>query len=482
VMNRHTGRVLWTIPARRGFLHNAIVAGAGKIFCLDTAPPYAARTSKSTAAAAAKTTRRASARTSNQEGESTTSAEQGQEAGAAAAESVPANRLLALDLHTGQVIWENNDCAFGSWLGYSRELDILLQAYRKARDMPTEPGDRMAALRGSTGAVLWDEKVQYTGPCMLHGGTIFTQESAYSLTTGRRQMRAHPLTGEPIPWNYTRNYGCNAVIASRNLLTFRSAAAGFYDLTTDAGTGNFGGFKSGCTSNLIVANGVLNAPDYTETCTCSYQNQTSLALIHSPEVETWSFSDLDASDAPIRRVGINLGAPGDRLADNGTLWLEVPTVGGDSPKVNVTLTPEEPSFFRRHSLRLTGGDLKWVEASGARGLRSVRVQVAGRKEALTPRSYTVCLHFAEPDDKKPGERVFDVALGDKTVLKDFDIVAEAKAPNVGIVKRFPGITATDAITVSLKPADPQTETILCGVEIVAETQSGDTSVAWASCP
>jgi hypothetical protein len=269
VMHRHTGRVLWTLDARRGFLHNAITAGQGKIFCLDTAPPYASKDRK-----------QASAK----------------------------GRLLALDLQSGQVVWENPDCAFGSWLSYSQQFDILLQAYRKSRDMAWEPGDRMAALRGATGEVLWDKKITYTGPCLLHGDTIITQESAYSLTTGEQEMREHPLTKEPVPWKYSRNYGCGTAVASENLLTFRSAAAGFYDLTTDSGTGNFGGFRSGCTSNLVIANGVLNAPDYTKTCTCSYQNQTSLAMIHIPEVETWSFSDMAARNAPIQRVGVNLGA------------------------------------------------------------------------------------------------------------------------------------------------------------------------------
>ena len=30
----------------------------------------------------------------------------------------------------------------------------------------------------------------------------------------------------------------------------------------------------------------------------------------------------------VRRVGINFGAPGNRKADDGTLWLEYPSVGG----------------------------------------------------------------------------------------------------------------------------------------------------------
>ncbi len=464
VMDRHTGKVLWTLDARCGFLHNGITAGDGKIFCLDALPYIARARSK---------------RTKTPEADSN---------------SVPAPlpaRLLALDLHSGQVVWENRDCAFGTWLSYSQEFDVLLQAYRKSSDMPTEPGDRMAAFRAGTGEVLWDKKITYAGPCMLHGDTIITQESAYSLLTGEQKMREHPLTKESVPWKYSRNYGCGTPVASMNLLTFRSAAAGFYDLSTDAGTGNFGGFRSGCTSNLVVANGVLNAPDYTETCTCSYQNQTSLAMVHLPEVETWAFSSLEPGTAPIQRVGVNLGAPGDRLADNGTLWLEYPSVGGTSPKLDIATTPEKPSFFRRHSLRLTGGDLKWVEASGAKGLRSIRIGLAGHKRGVKievsrlrleipnpqvsdtpvpPRAYTVSLHFMEPDGKKPGERVFDVALGNQTVLKGFDILAEAQSPNVGLVKRFPGIHASDSITVSLTPADPSMETILCGIEIIAETK------------
>ena len=62
-----------------------------------------------------------------------------------------------------------------------------------------------------------------------------------------------------------------------------------------------------------------------------------------------------------------------------------------------------------------------------------------------------------------------MALGEQTVLKGFDIVAEARSPNVGIVKKFPAIPASDYLTVSLTPADPNMETILCGIEIVAET-------------
>jgi outer membrane protein assembly factor BamB len=444
VMNRYDGKVLWSVDADNGFIHNGIAAGGGMVFCLDAVPPYVKRNAKQ-------------------------DAKVGQ-----------TSRLLAMDLRTGRVVWDNRDVAFGTWLGFSEQFGVLVQAHRKSSDMLWEPGDRMAAFRAQTGEVLWDRKTNYSGPCMLRAGTIFTQESAYDLLTGLQRTYPHPLTGETIPWEYSRNHGCNTAIASENLLTFRSAAAGYYDLTNDGGTGNFGGFRSGCTSNLIVANGILNAPDYTSTCTCSYQNQTSLAMVHMPDAEMWTFSKVKSSNAPIQNVGINFGAPGDRRAENGTFWLEHPGVGGNSAELDISLTPEKPSWFRRHSSRLQRGVIPWVEASGAEGLRSVRVRVSGRHREKTERadldgehsgadqSYTVHLHFMEPRDKRPGERRFDVALNGQTVLEDFDIVAQAGSPNVGIVRTFQGIRASDFLTVSLTPADANSETVLCGIEIVTE--------------
>jgi len=434
VMNRQTGRVLWTIDANHGFIHNAIVAGNDKIFCLDSIPPSTRKMAEK---------RNIDLR--------------------------PRYRLLALDIGSGEKIWENTDNVFGSWLGYSAQYDILLQAYRKSRDMVWEPGDRMATYHGQTGKVIWDKKIDYSGPCILAGDRIITQESAYSLLTGMQQIRKHPLTEEPVPWRYSRNYGCNTATASTNMLTFRSAAAGYFDLAGDGGTGNFGGFKSGCTSNLVVANGVLNAPDYTRTCTCSYQNQTSLAMVEMPEIETWTFNSIEKSNAVIKRVGINFGAPGDRKAENGTLWLDYPSLGGTSPALNIKIKPKKPAWFRRHSTLLKEGNLKWVEASGAKGITSVSVKmVSGSVRNREGKPYTVRLYFIEPDNIEPGRRLFDVALQGKTVLENFDIIKETQSPHIGLMKEFTQVNISDTLTVSLNAAADDFETIICGIEIIAE--------------
>ncbi|MBN2311778.1 MAG: hypothetical protein JXR94_22555, partial [Candidatus Hydrogenedentes bacterium] len=146
---------------------------------------------------------------------------------------------------------------------------------------------------------------------------------------------------------YERTKGCNYHICSEHLITFRSSAAAYYDMDLDGGTGHFGGFKFGCTSNGIAADGLLNAPDYTRTCSCSYQNQTSIAMIHMPDVEVWTTFPETAVDGRILRLGVNLGAPGDRRAENDTLWLEYPATAGTSPDVRIQLGAEMPGTVSR---------------------------------------------------------------------------------------------------------------------------------------
>lgn len=438
VMNRYTGQVQWTVEARHGFVHNAIVAGKGLLYCIDSQAPSVLELRR------------------------------------LGKKKVQADfRLVALDMQTGAVQWEKQEGVFGSWLGYSQEHDILLQAYRRSRDMLWEPGNRMAAHRGVTGAVVWDRQVKYSGPCMLHHDVIVTQEAAYGLHTGEAVQRKHPLTGEAVPWTFQRNYGCGTATASENLLMFRSAAAGYYDLSHDSGTGNWGGFRAGCSSNLVVADGVLSAPDYTSTCTCSYQNQTSLALTHMPGVEMWTFNDLKPGTEPIQNLGLNLGAPGDRRADNGTLWLDYPSVGGPSPDPQVTVEPKQVTWFRQHVTRLTAGELSWVEVSGAEGMRRLRVRLtpARRERDSTddpepsPRLFTVRLHFMEPEDLAPGQRIFDVSLQGHIVLPALDIRAQAGASQVGLVREFTGIAATNSLEITLQPRTQDKDTLLCGIEI-----------------
>ena len=437
-MDRYTGAVAWSRPAAFSFRHNAVVLGGDKLFCIDALPKPKADFLR----------RRGLA---------------------------PPSRptLYGIAARTGKVIWETDKDVFGTWLGYSAEHDILLQAGSRARDRARDEVDRgMVAYRASDGKVLWrDLDRRYSGPCLLHHEAIITQGGAFELLTGKPRTRPHPLTGEPVPWSFTRNYGCNTAIGSEYLLTFRSAAAGYFDLER-GGTGNFGGFKSGCTSNLVAADGVLNAPDYTRTCSCAYQNQCSVALIHDPEAEVWTFNALPPWQGPLHRLGVNFGAPGDRIDDDGVLWLEYPLVGGPSPPLGVVVEPAGCRSFRRHSSVLTGGGSRWVAASGLEGVRKITVPVqapAEEGEAAPkppPHPYTVRLHFAENGDAKPGERVFDVRLQGKPVLTGFDVAKAAGGAARPVTREFHGVTIGAALRVEFAPQ--RGEPVICGIELKRE--------------
>ena len=441
IMDRHTGKIKWSIESKFGFINVATVAGNGMLFVLDKLPP----------AVEIQLERKG--------------------------KDIPTGyRLLALDINTGKVVWEETKTAFGSYLVYSEERDILLQSTHPSKDcMIGETGKRMVAYRASTGEVLWDvqkkkdEKFLYFQFPLLHHDTIISgakQDKAegrhFSLLTGERLTRKSPITGSDVELRWSRRYGCNYAIGAEHLVTFRSGAAGYFDLNQLSGTGSFGGFKSGCTNSLVVADGVLNSADYTRTCVCTYPNQTSLALVHMPDVEAWTFNELDLDKAPIKTIGLNLGAHGDRVADSGTWWFDYPIVGGPSPKIPAKTSPAEPKHFRHHSMRFEG-ELPWVAASGYEGVSELSLgQMKG--------SYTVRLYFAEPNDYVSGKRVFDVALQGKTVLSKLDVAAAAGKPRKTVVKEFKGIRANGkgelVVTFkSLTSAGP----IINGIEVIAET-------------
>ena len=358
-----TQKVLWTRDAHYNFRHNAIAVGNGRVFCMD----------RMTEQRLAFLKRRG---------------------------RVPAEpfTLLALDLETGDTIWETPEGVFGTWLSYSAQHDLLLQAGSSYRDRSRdEVGSGMTVYRGSDGEVLWHHEQSYGGPPMINGDKIITQRNAFELLTGKPLQKRDLLTGVEMPWKFTRNYGCNSAIGCTNLLTFRSAAAGYFDLQGNSGTGNLGGFRSSCTSNLIPADGVLSAPDYTRTCECSYQNQCSLALIHMPEAEMWTFQPDVWNGKAVQQLGINFGAPGDRRDEDGVLWLDYPSVGGRSPDVPVSVSGDI-SYSRAHATEIAEPDWNWVFASHLAGIREISITL-DKDDTSTPRGYTI--EFFVPASDEP---------------------------------------------------------------------------------
>lgn len=288
-----------------------------------------------------------------------------------------------------------------------------------------------------------------------------TQKNAWKPGKPRTGDRISPLTGLKSPRSFPKSYGCDGGINYGNIYSMRSGTAAFYDLRNESGTIHISGPRSGCTNSVIPAGGLLNIPYFYEGCTCSYPLPVGLAMVNMPqEHEQWaSWGEGKPSD--IIRIGINLGAPGDRVDSNGTMWLDQPSIGGPSPTLNISTTPPEARYRYRHSLWIEGGrGWPWVCASGASGLSSIEL------EGLRKGSFTLRLYFAELEDKEPGQRVFDITLAGKKLLESFDIRAEAGSPMRGIVKEFPGVKLEGAL--QLRLVARQGETLLSGIELIAE--------------
>ncbi len=463
-VDRRTGEVQWKHRSDYGFRHDAIAVGGGRVYGVDMTPDFLLHQKG----------RRGDSRS-----------------------DVPA--IIALDAATGEAVWRTEEHAFASWLSYSEKHDVLLGGIGTGggQDPPVtmiglglpkeEATDYLAAFNGADGTLMWRNRNEYFYPFLVQDDTIIFgrrhDRVSLDLKTGEVEKQMHPLTDHAIPWSYERAYGCNTPVASPHLMSARSGAAGYYDLERDGGTGNFGGFRSGCRNNLVPAGGIINSPDMTARCVCAYALQTSLALVHMPEVEMWTYNyipdssydpfdkrpeDLSVS-GPVRRLGVNFGAPGNRRTDDGVLWLEYPQGEHPSPSIDLDASPDDPEWFYRHSLRIEGGEgYPWVVASGAIGLEKINL-VLDTDQTAEERLYTVRLFFSEPEEIEKGERVFDVSLQDEIVLSDLDVAREAGGPRHGLVLEFSDVGIVNELSVQfLRAEDGSRAPLICGIEVVED--------------
>ena len=387
--------------------------------------------------------------------------------------------LRALDVATGEEVWSQETPMVMTWLAFKEGQDILVASNH----------ENIQAHRGATGEIMWSKTAKSKGflghpesrwdRLILWKDRIIDQRGPgvqYFLETGEPIQMQHPLSGQPVDWEFTAHgHHCNYAVANEHLMTFRADSAGFTNMK-DVSTGRLKGFRTGCRNSLIPAGGILNAPNFGHGCTCAYSLFTSLALTHIPEMETWTYSAMKSPSGPVNRVGINLAAPGDRQAESGTLWLDYPqrgqhnyrlaNVAGPSPDVPVEIVADNPKWFRQHPSHIEGGEERFVAASGGEGLTSLSIALGD--EVRENRAYDVRLIFSEPNDILPGNRLFDVSLDGNRVIESLDVVKEAGAKDRMLVKEFKNVPAGKSLDIELTPVVGRT--LLSGVEIVASEE------------
>ncbi|MCD6352319.1 MAG: PQQ-binding-like beta-propeller repeat protein [Armatimonadetes bacterium] len=425
------GKVAWIYKATDSITHDSVALADGVVYLID----------KTSSAKLSKMKRRG-------------------EAGSAR------GKLVALDAATGKVLWQTTR-------GLSQRYELR---YASGILLATGNG-RLSVFSAKDGKRLsWSEVRMRTFPVVV-GDTIYGEPYAYDLHTGKRKMRVHPLTLEKKPWFFRRSYGCGSVAAAPNLLAFRSGTMGFYDIADDSGLYNYGGVRAGCYVNTIAANGLVLAPPADAGCTCSYNFQTTIALMPTDRREEWAVFTGDnlRPGEKVRAAALNLGALGDRRAPDHTLWLGFPRPRSPlAMKVPFVVEVAEGGDYYRENADMkpvAGTDVPWLYTSGVEGIRTAVLDVVQKKEGepvkAEPRTFTVRLFFAEPEALRSGERVFDVKLQGKVVEEGLDVMAVAGAARKPLVREYRGVAATDAIELEFVPRGSKLP-ILCAIQVIEE--------------
>ena len=228
-----SGKLLWQYRARHSIRHNAIAIGQRYVYLIDRPQAVSDRVKRATAPVA-------------------------QQSGA----------LIALDKKNGALVWKRESDIYGTTLAVSDAHGVVVMSYQNSRfKLDSELGGRLTAFSADSGEPLWDRKADYQSRLTLMDRTVVADGGAWDL-----------ISGKPRKWNFERSYGCGVLSGGKNMLFFRSATLGYFDIAKNDKVQNFGGVRPGCWINAIPAGGLVLVPDASAGCSCSYLNRSWFAL------------------------------------------------------------------------------------------------------------------------------------------------------------------------------------------------------------
>lgn len=431
-----TGKPRWVYQGK-SIPHNTIAVAGGRVLLIDAA----------------------------EEGAGTTAA--GSPAKGSAKPAGELRSVVALDARTGKVLWKialdvsqcgGSNLALMSDGRYGVIFGVYLDGHYWQRFFAGEfASRRVVVLDAQDGKLLWSKPVGYRVRPVLIGDTLHTEPWAFDVRTGEPLRRTHPVTGLADLWQFARpGHHCGLPIGTANALFFRSWCLGYYDLLRDAGTAHFGAQRPGCWVNFIPAGGLLLMPEASAGCMCAFPNMCSIALHPVTHDKAFTYYSAPGPLLPVKRLGLNFGAAGDRKDASGELWLGFPRPSGSlvlALPVSVAFLPQGGYVQRNSAYTAVQGDPRgWLFASAARGIRQCILPVVGPGDGAA--SYRLRLGFADPDNTQPGRRVFDVKVQGQTVLKDLDVVREAGGRDRALWREVAGVVVRDQLTVEFIPKSP----------------------------
>ncbi len=180
--------------------------------------------------------------------------------------------LVALDVGTGEVRWENpidlSQCQYMTYLCYS-DGKLVMTGTDENQEFHTY------VYYSTEGKPLWEhhakaKKVHHSGkldhPTVVNN-KLYLNKHVYDLSTGSI------IEVDEFDW-----HGCGVMSASEHTLFRRFEYHGMFDLHTKKRT-EFLGLRSGCWLSLIPSGGLLLAPESSAGCSCGHSIQTSIAYV-----------------------------------------------------------------------------------------------------------------------------------------------------------------------------------------------------------
>jgi outer membrane protein assembly factor BamB len=328
---------------------------------------------------------------------------------------------------------------------------------------------KIVVLDAHNGRALWAKNANYMNRPAVVGNDIYAEPWAFNLQTGETKKRPHPLTGAESDWRFSRpGHHCGVITATPNMMFFRSGFIGYYDLYQDSGTRHFAGQRLGCWVNAIPANGLVMIPEASAGCVCQFSIASTVVMEPRTKSSSWGIFSAVGPTTPVKRIGINLGAPGDRKDSFGQEWFGYPRPNSRNRLEFVfDLKPKLLSgggWYSRNpdSIKLADTDKPWVYASGARGLSSLEIALLGKGD---PKSdYTVKLHFANADDKDASS--FDIELQDRMVRRN--VTSPSPTASAPLVVEFDDIAVVDNLSVRLIPNESDRLPTISAIEVVKQ--------------
>jgi hypothetical protein len=148
------------------------------------------------------------------------------------------------------------------------------------------------------------------------------------------------------------------------------------------------------------------------------------------------------------------------------MWYDFPSVGGHSPELPLTIRGAAVRSVRHHSSRIrrSAESPNWVASSCVVGVEEIDYRIS--RGASDSNRFTVRLHFSELEGFNQGKRTFNVSLQDQSRLVAFDVVREAGAKFLPIVKEFKGIEIDETLKLQFEKLNGLP--CLAGLEVIPE--------------